>query len=297
MIGPGTFPPDVDVAIVAHNNLDVLPGTLASLADAACPADRITVVDVASTDGTADWLAREWPRVRVRRLDRNDGPSPGRNVGIREATRRFVMLLDADVRVQPDTIQLLHRAMIDAPADQGRQPDRRAPGSSRRDSVRGRRAPLHLRSHQPVARPPAGRTRAGAARHRRRADLRPAARPAGGHRRRAVRRALLHRQGGWRLHAPDLSRRLPDSRAARGARPASQPAARHLAVLLSDPQPLAFHAEELPVADAHLDSARAGRSRTAAARRAPSSGPRRRLLEVGRRAAGAFCRACRATAR
>ena len=61
MTGPGqleTFPPDVDVAIVAHNNRDVLPGTLASLADAACPADRITVVDVASTDGTGDWLAR-----------------------------------------------------------------------------------------------------------------------------------------------------------------------------------------------------------------------------------------------
>jgi len=119
MTGPGqleTFPPDVDVAIVAHNNLDVLPGTLASLADAACPADRITVVDVASTDGTGNWLAREWPQVHVRRLDRNDGPSPGRNVGIREASRRFVMLLDADVRVQPNTIQLLHRAMVDAPA-------------------------------------------------------------------------------------------------------------------------------------------------------------------------------------
>jgi GT2 family glycosyltransferase len=110
-----TFPADVDVAIVAYNNLDVLPATLASLADAGCPPDRITVVDVASTDGTAEWLGREWPAVRVRRLDRNDGPSPGRNVGITEASRRFVMLLDADVRVQPQTVQLLHNAMIESP--------------------------------------------------------------------------------------------------------------------------------------------------------------------------------------
>jgi GT2 family glycosyltransferase len=111
-----TFPADVDVAIVAYNNLDVLPATLAALTGAGCPPDRITVVDVASTDGTGEWMAREWPAVRVRRLSRNDGPSPGRNVGITEASRRFVMLLDADVRVQPQTVQRLHDAMVATPA-------------------------------------------------------------------------------------------------------------------------------------------------------------------------------------
>src|SRR5947207_3075872 len=55
------FPNDVDVAIVAHNNLAILPATLTSLAAAGCPHDRITVVDVASTDGTGEWIAREWP--------------------------------------------------------------------------------------------------------------------------------------------------------------------------------------------------------------------------------------------
>ena len=73
------------------------------------------MVDVASTDGTREWLAREWRAVRVRRLDRNDGPSPGRNVGIREATSRFVLLMDADVHIQPDTVQLLHSAMLADP--------------------------------------------------------------------------------------------------------------------------------------------------------------------------------------
>jgi GT2 family glycosyltransferase len=106
------FPADVDVAIVAHNNLSALPATLRSLVDTGCPAERITVVDVASTDGTADWMAREWPRARVRRLDRNEGPSPGRNVGITEASRRFVFLMDADVRVEPEAVQRLHAAML-----------------------------------------------------------------------------------------------------------------------------------------------------------------------------------------
>lgn len=110
-----TFPDDVDVAIVAHDNLSALPATLASLAAAGCPADRITIVDVASTDGTAVWLAREWPDARVRRLERNDGPSPGRNLGITESTRRFVFLMDADVRVNADTISLLRASMADDP--------------------------------------------------------------------------------------------------------------------------------------------------------------------------------------
>jgi GT2 family glycosyltransferase len=89
-----------------------LPATLASLADAGCPADRITVVDIVSTDGTGDWLRQEWPAVRLRRLDRNDGPNPGRNIGIVEGTRRFVLLMDADVCVRPDAIERLHAAMI-----------------------------------------------------------------------------------------------------------------------------------------------------------------------------------------
>jgi len=106
------FPTDVDVAIVAHNNLAILPATLTSLAEAGCPRDRITIVDVASTDGTGEWIAREWPGVRVRRLSRNDGPSPGRNVGLTEAARRFVLLMDADVGIRPDTVHRLHAAMI-----------------------------------------------------------------------------------------------------------------------------------------------------------------------------------------
>src|ERR1700731_3043030 len=106
------FPSDVDVVVVAHNNLAALPVTLASLADAGCPPDRVTVVDVASSDGTPEWLGREWPRVRVRRLNHNAGPSPGRNVGISEASRRLVLLMDADVRVKPDAVRLLHAAMI-----------------------------------------------------------------------------------------------------------------------------------------------------------------------------------------
>jgi GT2 family glycosyltransferase len=108
-----TFPADVEVVIVAHNNLTSLPAAIASLVTAGCPPADITLVDIASTDGTADWLRAQHPRVRHRRLDRNDGPGPGRNVGIREATRPFVLLMDADVVIEPQTVQRLHAAMLE----------------------------------------------------------------------------------------------------------------------------------------------------------------------------------------
>jgi GT2 family glycosyltransferase len=112
----GAFPDDVEVVIVAHNSRAALPATLEALSEAGCPADRVLVMDVASSDGTPDWLTERHPRVRLRRLDRNDGPNPGRNLGIADSSRRFVFLLDADVRVRPDTVQRLHAAMIEDPA-------------------------------------------------------------------------------------------------------------------------------------------------------------------------------------
>ena len=112
MATPLPFPTDVDVAIVSHNNMAALPGVVASLLAAGCPEPVITVVDVASTDGTGEWLAANHPSIRHRRLDTNDGPGPGRNVGITEATRPFVLLMDADVLLEPNTVQLLHAAMV-----------------------------------------------------------------------------------------------------------------------------------------------------------------------------------------
>ncbi len=108
-----TFPDDVGVAIVCHNNLATLPATLGSLDAAGCPHDRILIVDVLSTDETLNWLRAMYPAVRVRTLDRNDGPSPGRNVGIRETPQPHVFLLDADVQVCPETIQRLRAAMAE----------------------------------------------------------------------------------------------------------------------------------------------------------------------------------------
>lgn len=110
-----SFPADVGVAIVSHNGRELLAGALRSLAEAGCPPSSVLVVDVASSDGTGGWLRAAWPDVRVRRIARNDGPDPGRNLGIRETPHRYVFLMDADVLVQPETIQRLRAAMDEDP--------------------------------------------------------------------------------------------------------------------------------------------------------------------------------------
>ena len=105
------FTDDVGVAIVCHNNRDKLIATLASIDATGCPRDRLLIVDVLSTDGTLEWMREAYPTVRVRTLDWNDGPSPGRNVAIRETPQPYVFLMDADVQVCPQTIQRLRLAM------------------------------------------------------------------------------------------------------------------------------------------------------------------------------------------
>ena len=109
-------PEDVGIAIVSHNNREHLIATLASLDAADCDHARILVIDVASTDGTSAWLREAYSSVRVRTLDRNDGPNPGRNLGITETPQPYVFLMDADVQVLPDTIARLRAAMTEDPA-------------------------------------------------------------------------------------------------------------------------------------------------------------------------------------
>jgi hypothetical protein len=105
------FPPDVTVAIVAHNATRYLGACLASVEAIGCPRAQMVVVDVASTDGLGAWLAANVPGTDYVRLPRNDGPSPGRNAGIRHARTRFVLLLDADVQLEATTLAPLHDAM------------------------------------------------------------------------------------------------------------------------------------------------------------------------------------------
>lgn len=105
----------VTVYIPTRNRVGLLREALASVEAQSHPDVEIIVVDDASDDGTADFLARHVSRFPFRRI-RHDAPrgaNAARNSAIREASGRFVTGLDDDDRFHPDRIRRLLDAWDD----------------------------------------------------------------------------------------------------------------------------------------------------------------------------------------
>jgi len=102
----------LEVVIVSYRCGPMLRQCLQSLGDHP-PAGglRITVVDNASGDGTADVVRREFPDVRLIALDENVGFSAANNIVLRETTSEYVLVLNPDTRVCEGTLDTLLRLM------------------------------------------------------------------------------------------------------------------------------------------------------------------------------------------
>ncbi len=108
----------VAIIILNYNTRDLLRAAVDSIfASATTHRISVFVVDNASTDGSADMIASEFPAVRLIKADRNGGFAYGNNLALRElldATstervdeERFVMLLNPDATLEPDSLELL----------------------------------------------------------------------------------------------------------------------------------------------------------------------------------------------
>lgn len=84
------------VVIPTLNARELLRDALASLA-----GESVVVVDNASTDGTADMLARDFPGVRLLRNEENVGFGRAVNRGAAEAEGEVLVLLNNDVVCEP----------------------------------------------------------------------------------------------------------------------------------------------------------------------------------------------------
>lgn len=93
--------PDISVVLVTYNRRWTLPRAIASVL-AQDVRFELIVVDDASHDGTADYLALLTdPRIRIIACERNGGPSAARNRGLAAARADFVAFLDSDDAYRP----------------------------------------------------------------------------------------------------------------------------------------------------------------------------------------------------
>jgi GT2 family glycosyltransferase len=82
-----------------------LPSVLASIANH--PDSEVIVVDNGSTDGSVALVEESFPGVRLLPLKDNLGFGGGSNAGFRAAHNEIVVLLNSDMRVEPDFLQPL----------------------------------------------------------------------------------------------------------------------------------------------------------------------------------------------
>ncbi len=115
---------DISVVTSTYNRSEMLLQCLDALDAQTLPREtyEVLVVDDHSPDNTEEVMTQRVQRigeqyVRYFRQQENRGPGAARNVGIRNARGKWVLFLDDDILVQPDTLALhlqAHAEMSDS---------------------------------------------------------------------------------------------------------------------------------------------------------------------------------------
>lgn len=108
--------PTVHIGIVTYNSLADLPQCFAGIGQQTYPHIRVTVLDNASADTSADWVAIHHPEAQLIRSSENLGFGRGHNKiasGLGEGD--YYMALNPDVKLQPDYISAIIEALTTHP--------------------------------------------------------------------------------------------------------------------------------------------------------------------------------------
>jgi GT2 family glycosyltransferase len=116
------MPSRIAIVIPHHNGQKLLEDCLPFLFRTDYPAYTVYLVDNASTDGSAEWAKRHFPRLRIIRSEGNGGYAGGCNLGVRSTTEEYVVLLNNDTEVRPDWLAPLAGALDADPTVAAAQP-------------------------------------------------------------------------------------------------------------------------------------------------------------------------------
>ena len=111
--------PLISIIIPVFNVKDYLAQCLDSVVNQTYPCIEVFLIDDGSTDGSesiCDGYAEKYPNVYVKHF-KNAGLSEARNRGLRLVNGDYVMFVDSDDWIEPDTCELAARAAVDQNAD------------------------------------------------------------------------------------------------------------------------------------------------------------------------------------
>jgi len=107
---------DLSIVVVSFNTRETTRMCLRKIQESNPSLSwEIIVVDNASDDGSARMVEQEFPWARLIRLPANRGFAGGNNVGIREASGRYVLLLNSDAFIGPGVLESTVAFMDDHP--------------------------------------------------------------------------------------------------------------------------------------------------------------------------------------
>ncbi|MFT4111127.1 glycosyltransferase family 2 protein [Silvibacterium sp.] len=108
--------PDVSILIVSFNTRNVLRECVESIErEAAGLRVEISIVDNHSSDGSPEMIEQEFPHVRLLRSDTNLGFGAANNAALEGCTGRYIVLLNSDAFLCPDSLRLAVRHMDENP--------------------------------------------------------------------------------------------------------------------------------------------------------------------------------------
>ncbi len=107
--------PSLAIVVVTYNSREDVGPLLDAASLQLGPADQLIVVDNASADGTADFVAERAPKAQLERVTENLGFAGGVNLGVSLAKTDLVLLLNPDAVPQPDCLDALAKVAEEEP--------------------------------------------------------------------------------------------------------------------------------------------------------------------------------------
>ena len=103
--------PTTTIIIVNWNQRELLIECIRSLERQTWPANRVTVIDNGSKDGSAEKISELFPNVHLIAFTENVGFAVANNIAISKCRSKYVVLINNDATAEPDWLKTLVDAM------------------------------------------------------------------------------------------------------------------------------------------------------------------------------------------